>query len=518
MAEAAVNFTLGQGGLGRPLQGFDHYSAMVGYYYESAAITAYATIGDKTYGSITDAEADGIVNTCAEATAGSVTETVTNKGATGDIVSVDFTSYDGTVINLCTYTTVSGDSSTTLLATSLVAAINANTYIHGFTAVVGTSGAYTVTATKALGVWVNSKSIVYTVTGTVAITAGTFSGGTKSWLAIWHYQISEFFRGNPLGILYFSIKLDLSSQNITAFNTQLKADVASVAEAFNGQARRIGLLANGRTFATSMLDAMKVAQTALFAAYTPATISITANNTATALSAQPNLRALLDEACSFVAGQSGSGVGYELSKTQMQVISSLGLALGCSSKAAVSQSFAEVGAFNVSDGTECETPVFLDGTTYASLSQSVRNQLNDFGYIYLRKFPTYTGTYFNADSCAVSPASDYADIRDNLTIFKAVRGVYVSILPLLNARNSLNSDGTLDETSIASYVSLAGYPLTQMFKDGDLSLDPVEVSNGIVVSRAENVATTKKIPITIKLVPRGIGREINITIGYGLTS
>jgi len=516
MAEPNIIFYLGKGGLGRPFQGFDHYSTMIGYYYESAAISAYATIGDKQYGSILDAEADGIVDTCAEATGASVIETVTNKGATGDVVKLTFTNYDSSVITLCEYTTVSGDSTVTLLATSLVAAVNANTYIHGFTAVVGSSGAYTVTAPKKLGIWPNSKSNTFTITGTVAITAGTFSGGTKSWLRIFHYQISEFFRGNPLGILYFSIKLDASANNITTFNTQLKSDVASVAAAWSGKGRRYGIGATGRTFATSMLDALKVSNTALLAALIPATLSICANNTATALAALPNLRALNDDGVSFIEGQSGSGVGFELSKTQMQVIGSYGYALGVSSLAAVSQSFAEVGAFNCSDGTECETAVFLDGTNYTAVSQSLANQLNDYGYIYLKKFANKTGTFFNDDSCAVSPSSDYANIRDNLTIFKAIRGIYESILDLLNARNFLNADGTLAETSIQAYKSLAGYPLSQMFKDGDLSLDPAVEANQITVSRVEVVATTKNIPITVTLTPRGTGKTITFTIGFGL--
>lgn len=521
MAQPNVTFRLGQGGLGRPLQGFDHYSILIGYYNQASVNSAYAAIGNKVYGSILDAESDGIVDTCAEATAAAATSTVTATGADGDAVNIGWLNYDGEVVDLGTYTKVTADNTVTLVATGIVAVINAGTYVHGFSATVGSTGAYTVTAPKKLGIYPNTKSTVNTITGTTTITNGSFSGGTKSWLALFHYQISEFFRGNPLGILYFSIKFDPTAQNITAFNTQMKSDITTVAGTWNGQARRIGILSTGRVFATSMLDALKVSKVALFNSYTPAALFITADNTGTALAAQPNLRALNDEGCSFVAAQSGSGIGFMLSKTQMQVISSLGLCLGSSSLAAVSQSFAEVGAFNVSDGTECEIAQFLDGTDYSTMlitSESVLNQLNDFGYIYLRKFPNYTGTFFNGDYCAVSPASDYADVRDNLTIFKAVRGVYQSILPKLNARNTLNEDGTLDEASITDYTSLAGYPLSQMFKDGDLSLDPAVTKNAILVSRTEIVGSTKKIPITITLTPRGIGRQITITIGFGLTS
>ena len=313
-------------------------------------------------------------------------------------------------------------------------------------------------------------------------------------------------------------RFDVTSQNITAFNTQLIADIATVANLWAGKARRYTIGATGRAFATSMLDALKTASDSLYSLYMPAILSICADNTATALSAQPNLRALNDAGCSFVGAQSGSGEGYMLSKTQMQVIGSHGACLGTSSSAAVSQSIAEVGVFNISNGTECETAVFLDGTDYNTIAQGLRNQLNDYGYIYLRKFANKTGTFFNSGNCAVSPASDYAYMRDNLTVYKAIRNVYQSILDLLNARNYLNANGTLAETSIQAYKALAGYPLTQMFKDGDLSIDPASTSTGIVVSRTEVVASTSNIPITITLTPRGIGRSITITIGYGLTS
>lgn len=512
-----VTFTLGKGGLGRSPQSFDSYSSMIAYYKESAAITAYATIGNKVYNSITDAEADGIVDTCVESTAATVTETVTNKGATGDIVSVDFTNYDGTIINLATYTTVSGDSTVTLLATSLVAAINANTYLTGFSAVVGTSGAFTVTAPKTLGTYANSKSIVYTITGTVAITAGTFASGTKSWLKIWHYQISEYFRGAlyqaTAAPLYFSIKFDDSANSITAFNTQLKSDISSVAAAWDGNARQYAILANGRTFATSTLDAIKVARTALFNDYIPAEFFLVMDNTATALASLSNLSALSDDGVTFITGQSASGVGFEVSRTQIQALGSIGLALGIEASCAPSQSLAEVGAFNISDGTECELSEFLNGTAWTSTSTSLRNQLNDYGYVFLRKFANATGTYFSNSICAITPASDYRKIEHNKTINKAVRNVYASILPLLNSRVTLNSNGTLSKQAIAGFQSAAGYPLTQMFVDGDLSIDPVLVG-GVIVSETEVVSTSGKIPITIKLVPIGIAEEISITIGY----
>lgn len=517
MALPNVSFTLGKGGLGRSPQSFDSYSSMIAYYSAASTIAGYSSIGNKVYNSIVDAENDGIVDTCVEATAASVVETVTNKGATGDVVVIKFTNYDSTVTTLATYTTVAGDSSTTLLATSLVAAINANTYLTGFSAVVGVSGAYTVTAPKKLGVYPNTKSLTYTITGTVAITAGTFASGTKSWLKIWHYQIAEYFRGAlyqaTAAPLYFSIKFDDTANAIAAFNTQLRSDIASVSLAWSGQARQYAILANGRTFATSTLDSIKTARTALFNDYIPAEFFLVMDNTATALGSLANLSSLSDDGVSFVTGQSASGVGLEIARTQIQALGSIGLALGIEASCAPSQSLAEVGAFNLSNGTECELVEFLNATAWTSTSVSLRNQLNDYGYVFLRKFPNATGTYFSNSICAITPASDYRKIEHNKTINKAVRNVYASILPLLNSRVTLNANGTLSKQAIAGFQAAAGYPLTQMFVDGDLSVDPVAVG-GVIVSETEVVSTTGTIPITIKLIPVGIAEQISITIGY----
>lgn len=512
MSLPGVNIALGQGGLGQAGQSFDKYSCLIAYYKESAVVTAYNGIGDAVYNSIQDAETDGVVNTYTDATAATSSQTVTNKGAAGDIVDIAFTSFDGTVFSLCTYTVVSGDSTVTLLATSLVAAINARTYLTGFSATVGSSGDFTITAPKKLGIYPNSKSVVNTITGTVAITNNAFSGGTKSWLALWHYQISEYFR-KATAPLYFSIKFDDSANSVSAFNTQLKSDIASVANAWEGKARRYGILANGRTFATSTLDAVKQARTTLQGLYIPASFFIVSDNTGTALSSLSNLSALSDDGVFFIEGQSGSGIGYQISKTCIQACGSVGLALGVKSAAAISQSIAEVGSFQLSDGTECETAVFLDGTAFDISNTSLNNQLNDYGYIFLRKFANATGTYFSNSVGAVSPASDYKYLENVETIDKAVRGVYASILPLLNSRVTLNSDGTLSKQAIAAFQSAAGYPLTQMAIDGDLSQDP-STNGGIVVSTTEVVSTTGKIPITIKLIPIGIARQIEITIGF----
>jgi hypothetical protein len=517
MSQPKVSFTIGSGGLGRPLTGTDHYSAMIAYDYGSAATSAYSGIGDAIYTSIKDAEADGVVSTCAEATAATSDQTVTGTGADGDTVNLVAPKWDGTTVDLGTYTKVTADNTVTLVATGIIAAINAKTYIHGFTAAAGAAGHYIITAPKTWGVYLNTLSTTNTITGTVAITNAAFAGGTKSQLALYHYQISEFFRGNPLGILYFSIKWDDSAQSVTLFNTQLQANGLSVQNAFDGQAKRILFYNPGRTFATSTLTACKALATTLLAQYTPATMWYCGKNTGS-LSAQANTRALSADGCTAIIGQSGSGVGVELSYTQQTVIGAAGLAIGIKSAGAVSQNIGEVQAFNLSDGAECEIAHFFDRTVYKTISTTLGDQLHDYGYVFLRTIPGVSGVYFNSDPAAVSPTSDFAYMSASETMNKAIRGVYTNIVKLLNSRLSTNADGTLSEVAIAAFQEKSEAPLAQMEREGDIAgNDSGEKGYQVLIDRTAVVTSTGIVPINIGIVPVGMTRQISITIGFRAT-
>ncbi len=508
MAEPKITFIQGQGGLGRATASFDQYSLMVGYYYASSANTAYANIGNKIYTSIFDAETDGVVNTFAEATAATSAQTVTTAGTNDDVVTITFTDWNGTEYTLGTYKKVSADNTVTLVATGHVAAINANTYITGFSATVGSSGAYTIAAPKRWGIYPNSKSVTHTFSSgaTMAITNNAFANGTKSDLAMFHYQISEYFRRNPSGNLFFSIKFDDSANAVSVFNTQLQSDVLAAANLYEGQARQVLVYNPFRTFATSTLGALSALRTTLFGQQTDG-LMIYGGGYSGALSAQANLRALTYPGVSAVLGQSGTGVGFEYSKTQQQVILSAGACLGDISTR-VSGSIAE-GTNNVSDGAECEKAYFFDGTDYKTISQSLANQLHDYGWIYLKKFVGgYTGTYWNSGNCAVSTSSDYAYIEDNKTFDKAKRGIYLSCIPLLNRKNQVKADGTLADSAIAAYEEAARIPLNQMVREEDLS------NFSVSVSRTAVVATTGIVPITVSMVQQSIGREIKFTLGF----
>lgn len=519
MSEPKIIFNLAQGGLGRTLPGYDHYSSFIAYQKAASLTAGYSSIGNKIYTSITDAENDGVIDTCVEATAATSAQAITAVGTDGDTITWTWTDWDGTVITLGSYTKVTADSTVTLVKTAAVAAINALTYATGWSATAGSTGAWTLTAPKKSGVYPNTKSITTTIVGGITTTSGALSGGTKSPLAIWHYQIDEFFRGNQNGILYFAIKLDLTSQSATAFNTQVISDVSAVQAAFSllnveaAGARQTTIYNPDRTFATTTLDALKTARTTLEGIYSNSVFWLVMDTSALALTAFANTRALSDDGCSSLISQSSSGKGKELYYTQQNVIGSAGLALGIESACTVSQSIGDVGFFNLSNGIECNTVQFMDvsfsdETTLRATSPTTLDLIDSYGYVYMKKYPNKIGSYFVEGNCAVTISSDYAMRETNRTIDKMIRNIYSQVIGLLNSKNKLNANGTLSDSARAAYKTATAVALDQMERDGDIS------ASIIIVSTTEVVATTNNVPITVKAVSTAIARQITYTIGF----
>jgi hypothetical protein len=178
--------------------------------------------------------------------------------------------------------------------------------------------------------------------------------------------------------------------------------------------------------------------------------------------------------------------------------------------AKVSESIAWVGKFNISDGYECDTIAFANGVQLngGTVSDSLLSTLQNYRYIFLRKFVGVAGSFFNENSTAIATNSDYAYIADNRTIQKATRNVYASLVPALNSPITLNADGTLSDEAIAYFQGLAETPLLQMIRDGELS------GMAVSIDATQNVLSTGILKIAINLVQIATGRNIVVNIGY----
>lgn len=498
-----VVFVKGKGGLGRPLPGEDHYTGLL--VYNNTLPSGFSSSErEKLFTSIEDAEAAGIDLTYGDETKATGTYQVTTPGTNGDTVEIFVTDYSGDV-SLGVYTKVSGDSTATLVAVAIAALINAGTYSHGYTATSSTD-TVTITAKAGKGVVLNSGTPLTKVLSSGATHAGTltqFSGGVAGKRAIYWFLISEFFRMNPKGLLWMGIYAVPAStynwaelQTLTVFTT--------------GKLRRVGIYADLKTsVATADLDAIQAVCDTLDDTHMNLSVVYACNNVGlSSLTSLPNLQSLEDAKVSVNIDQSASGFGYDLYKTTGKNISNLGSILGAKSFGKVSDDIAWPEKFNFSDGNNCESLMFCNGSTWASVTDATKNLLNNYRYIFLRKFVGMSGSFANDDHTAISESSDYAYWSNNETIDKAIRNIRAKLLPKVASPLVLNSNGTLKDTTIAYFEVDGNASLNQMLADEELS------SAVVFIDPVQNVLSSSELVVTAELQPVGAARKIKVNIGF----
>ena len=495
-----ITFNYGKGGLGRALFGEDFISGLM--FTNSNLPSGFSsTARIVKLLSVSDAVTAGINNLYSDETQATSTYTVTNKGAIGDVVNAQYTDYAGNVITLASYSQVSADvATTTTSATRLANEINLLTNTHGFSAT-SSSAIVTITTKKGEGIYPNTGTpYSVSITGTVAITiAQAVVSGVASKRSVEYYHVSEFFRLQPQGVLYVGYY-----DTYVASNIELMRDFAS------GKIRQIGVMNDLSTaFATSQITALQTSATASQTLYKPLSVLYAPEISGTSLlSSLSDLTGLNSKNVSVVISQDGAGKGYKLWKTTGKSISDLGAKLGAVALSSVNESIAWVGKFNMSDGAELDTVAFSNGVLYSVTSDTTLSNLNNYGYVFLRKLVGITGSYNTPATTSTLPSSDYHFVQSNRTIDKATRGVRANLLPDLSSPITLNSDGTLTDGTVAHFESQAGLSLAQMVRDGELS------AYVVTVDPAQNVISNNTLTVAVKLLPIGVADFITVNIGF----
>ena len=506
MALNNITFNLGQGGLGRPLPGEDYISGLL--FYGATLPSGFSSSNRiKQFFSLQDAVTAGIVGDYSDETKATGSYLVTTPGTTGDVLTLKVAEPFGVVVTLGSYTKSATDTTAPLVATAIAAAINAGTNTHGYTASV-TTATVTITARPGLGIFLNTGTPITATLSAGATIAGTitqFTGGVASVFAPWYYHIKEYFRLQPQGNLYVGIYAVPGSYTYT--------EITTMQNFANGKIRQIGIL-KGATFVSGEITTIHNVCASLAAAHKEIIALYAADISATPdVSTLTNLSTLSANLCSAIIGQDGAALGATLFYATGKSITTLGATLGAVSSALVSQSIAWVGQFNISNGVECDTIAFANGVLFSnsSVTDSLLTTMQNYRYIFLRKFVGVSGSYFNENSTSIATSSNYAYIADNRTIQKATRGIYASMIPALNSPITLNGDGTLANESIAYFTGLAELPLLQMIRDGELS------GMGVAINATQNVLSTGILVVSVNLVQIATGRNITVNIGYSVT-
>lgn len=544
MALPNITFNRSEGGLGRPLPGNDHLSAML--FYTEGSLPAGFSSGDriKKILSLQEAENLGIVDDHSDETKG-----------TGGLVTIAVTWIAAEVVTITiegatlgTFTVETGATDITDVVAGLVADINAGTSTgikHGWVAV-DNSPDIELTQPDKLGIVNNSANIAF-VTNSVAGT-GTptqFADGVGSYFAYMHYHISEYFREQPKGVNWVGIYEQATFDG---------AEIPLIQNFANGEIRQLGISLSHEVFASSQLTTIQGELDTLTTEHKPLSVLFHSDLSSATLSALANLTTLSNERVSMLIGEEGDyhqpaydndkaylsgekvtfqGKAY-ISKAattgnapwdatkwtelreNLQAISgfsigTMGTTLGDVSFVKVNENIGWVGKINVVSGTGLDEVAFATTDLFKDISTSLKDTLNDFHYIFLRKIQGISGT-FNSDSfTAIIATSDFATIENNRTMDKAIRNIRTNVLPNLNAPLFVNDDGTLSEDTISLFKNDAQRALVDMVADGELSAQSVSIDP------SQNVLSTSKIVITVVLVPVGVARQIEFNIGFAVT-
>ena len=512
MARSAVTLSLGASSLGQAALNTDSYSGLQLY---GTAPGSFATTACQAVYSLADASDKGITNDYSDETKARAIYTVSGTVTVGDTFLVKVTEPNpnstSTVVTLGT-ATVSTAATATGAATDIAAMINAGTYSHGYTAT-SALGVVTIIAKTGLGVALNSGTplavtVTGTSTGTITQQFGTGSGGATTGVyskkAIWYYTISEFFRQNPNTKLWVQFTSSPSSDY---------AELLTMQSVAKGECKRIGVLSfTARTAAqvTSDGSLFQTVATTLRGLFTPAAIIFAPNIKALTVSGLENQQGQTNKDVTAVILQDGNAAGAQLFVNSGVSVPALGCVLGCSSKAAVSQDIGEVGAFNITNNVELAVPAFTTGELVSSSASSLLDQLDAYRYVFATKISNYTGTYINNDWTFIAQTSDYNRLSRILVINKVSVGTYTGVMPLLKSRLVLNSDGTLSEVTRQAFITAAQAIDETMKREGDIS------DYEVTVDPAQNVLSTNKVIVGVKIVPVGIADFIQINLGFAV--
>ena len=172
----------------------------------------------------------------------------------------------------------------------------------------------------------------------------------------------------------------------------------------------------------------------------------------------------------------------------------------------------------VKDGSLFPTEMFI-GDKLVDECGSVVSSIHDKGYIVPRKHVGRTGYFYSDDPMACVSTDDYAHLANRRVVDKAYRIAYDTMLNELLDELELNEDGTLQHAVVKSWQqTLANAINRQMTANGELSSDGD--GNGCVcyINEKQNVVSTSRIVVTLKVRPHGYGRYIDVNLGFQVTT
>ncbi len=148
--------------------------------------------------------------------------------------------------------------------------------------------------------------------------------------------------------------------------------------------------------------------------------------------------------------------------------------------------------------------------------------IHDKGYITFRTYSGRSGYFFVDDPTTTLATDDYSHLTAVRTVQKAFRIAYNSLLEKLVAAVPVNADGTLQTSLIKGWQAEVENAIARdMTANGELSADlsnPNDKGVQCFIDPAQNVASTSKVVIRIRVRPFAYARFIDVYLGFQVVS
>lgn len=144
--------------------------------------------------------------------------------------------------------------------------------------------------------------------------------------------------------------------------------------------------------------------------------------------------------------------------------------------------------------------------------------IHDKGYVTIRTFTGRTGYFFSDDPTCSLVSDDYSQITARRTVDKAYRVAYDTLLNELLDELPVTAEGTLTPAFAKSLENKVEAAIVNtMTINGNLGNDTTDTADKGVqcfVDYTQNVISTSKVMITLKVKPYGYARYIEVKLGF----
>lgn len=334
-----------------------------------------------------------------------------------------------------------------------------------------------------------------------------------------HYHLKEIFRINPSAEVHLML-IDQATTLADIFDPAEEYAKKLLREA-DGRIRALGVAINTASpTAFSAIEAIIGNAQALadseFQEHRPVDILIEGKNLPSDLSTAPDLTALAAPDVSVVVGMDGTQADLDAAFAGHAAI---GTALGSYAKNAIHESIAWAAKNNLTkEALEAFVDIRLSNNdNVQQVSATDLDTLNDKGYIFVRTFAGYPGSYWNNDPTCTQNASDYSRIYLNRTIKKAIRITYQTCVPRVNSPLRIDAaTGRLDKVTKAAIEAdvrsaVAGAMAGQISGEPLVIADPEVDEDGNLFP---GILTDSTLRVMVGIIPFGKAEQVVAYIGF----